>query len=104
MAIDSLQVLSPIGDDAAPPAQAARRIGTLNGKTVALLSNDMFRADKVLACVADQVLARFPDAKIIPWSELPAVSAMGDVETSVARVTAALRERRPDAVVASTGA
>ena len=43
-------------------------------------------------------------AKVIPWEEFPRVSAMGDVHRSVAEVTEALRRRRPDAVVASTGA
>lgn len=104
MTREQYEVLSPIGDDAIEQAPPARRVDDLNGKTVALLSNNQFRADRVLACVADEVRRRYPDAKVISWENFPQVSAMGDVEKSVRGVTAALRELRPDAVVSATGA
>lgn len=104
MAAESFEALCPLADDAQAPVAPARRLDDLAGKTIALLSNDMFRADKVLACVAEQVRLRFPSARVVPWEEFPRVSAMGDVHRSVAEVTQALRRRRPDAVVASTGA
>ncbi|HYF17019.1 MAG TPA: hypothetical protein VEA40_04065 [Ramlibacter sp.] len=104
MAAEPIEALCPLAEDAQAPAAPARRLDSLDGKTIALLSNDMFRADKVLACVAEEVRRRYPRAKVIPWEEFPRVSAMGDVHRSVAEVTEALRRRRPDAVVASTGA
>ena len=104
MSIDLYEVLSPMGDFGAQQAPSASRVKDLNGKTIALLSNHQFRADKVLAAVAQQVKQHYPTAKIISWTEFPQLSAMGDVEASVLELTETLKRLRPDAVVSSTGA
>ena len=104
MTSECFEVLSPIGDPGVDELPSAARVKDLNGKTIALLSNDQFRADQVLAAVAEQIKARYPDARVIPWTEFPALSAMGDVDATLMKVSEALAARRPDAVVSSTGA
>lgn len=104
MIAQSYDALSPVGVSGHERVAQASRLSDLNGKTIALLSNNQFRADQVLETVAELVKDRFPSASIIPWTELPRIEAMGDVEKRVEELTKILAERRPDAVVSSTGA
>lgn len=104
MSAEPYEVLSPAGAPGAEQAPPATRVHDLNGKTIGLLSNNQFRADVVLDTVGALVQQRYPTAKVIPWSEFPQIEAMGDVEARVAELTEVLRQKKPDAVVSSTGA
>ena len=104
MSFEQYEVLCPVGEPGLAPSPSAARLNDLDGKTIGLLSNGQFRADVVLATVGELVKKRFPRAKVIPWTEFPQIEAMGDVEKRVGELTEALRLKRPDAVISSTGA
>jgi hypothetical protein len=104
MSAELYEVFSPAGSPGAEQAPPATRVHDLNGKTIGLLSNNQFRADMVLDTVGALVKERYPTATVIPWTEFPHIEAMGDVESRVAELTKVLREKKPDAVVSSTGA
>lgn len=47
----------------------AKRLDTLNGKTVAQLWDYLFFGDKVFTTLEDELLKRFPDMKFVNWAE-----------------------------------
>ncbi len=49
----------------------APRLGDLSGKTVALLSDDMWQAHRMLPLLKEKLEARFPDVTVIPETEFP---------------------------------
>ena len=49
----------------------APRLDTLEGKTIAELSNDTWQAHRVLPEIRRLLQERFPTAKIIPYTEFP---------------------------------
>jgi hypothetical protein len=49
----------------------APRLDTLEGKTVAELSNDTWQAHRVLPEIRRLLRERFPTAKFIPYTEFP---------------------------------
>ena len=49
----------------------APRLGTLEGKTIAELSNDTWQAHRVLPEIRRLLQERFPAAKFIPYTEFP---------------------------------
>ena len=104
MSADKFAVLSPVGEAAAQLAPSASRAQDLNGRTICQVSNGRFRADSVHAAFADLIRKRYPEAKVVPWNEFPIIEAMGDVDEELKALRQALRDKRCDAVVTSTGA
>ncbi len=49
----------------------ARRLDTLEGKTICELSNDTWQAHRVLPEVRRLLQERFPTARFIPYTEFP---------------------------------
>jgi len=73
----------------------APRLDTLAGKTVALVSDDMWQAHRMLPLVREKMQARFPDATFIPETEFPMGSRQMDTEEVVDMLVA----RGVDAVI-----
>jgi hypothetical protein len=49
----------------------ARRLTTLKGKTICELSDGIWEHDRTFPKIRELLLERFPDLKIIPYTELP---------------------------------
>ena len=78
----------------------ASRLDSLAGKTVAMLSDDMWQSHRMLPLVREQLSAQYPDAIFIPETEFPMGSAAIDSEEAVRAVKA----RGADAVVVGNAA
>lgn len=104
MPVETFEVLNPVGEPGAKRETPASRVHDLNGKTIGQVSNAMFQAEAVLAAVGDLIKKRYPTAKVIPWTELPLIEAMGDVDKGAKKLSEALRQKGCDAVISSTGA
>lgn len=78
----------------------AARLSSLEGKTVALLSDDMWQAHRMLPLVRKQLLERFPGIKFIPETELPQGTYAIDREETADEVIA----RGADAVIVGNAA
>ena len=65
-----MQILDPTGAIEVTRLHAPR-LDTLAGKTVAMLSDDMWQSHRVLPLVRRALEARFPDVTVIPETELP---------------------------------
>ena len=61
----------------------ARRLDTLAGKTVALLSDDMWQAHRMLPLLREKLQAQYPDATFIPETEFPMGTRQMDTEETV---------------------
>jgi DNA replication protein DnaC len=77
----------------------ARRLDDLNGKTVGEISNRAWEADKIFPLIRSLLRQRYPNIKIIPYTEFPNGSekisdneALGDI----------VLEKGCDAVIASS--
>lgn len=58
----------------------ASRLDTLNGKTICELSNGRWEYSRTFALIRKLLRKRFPDAKIIPYTESPMGPGTGGIE------------------------
>jgi hypothetical protein len=98
------RVVTPSGEPAVERKAFSRRLDTLDGKTVGMLWNRVFRGDETLPIIGELLVERYPNMKVIPWEEfpvtsVPALHAARQKET-LQSLTEVLLERRVDAVVA----
>lgn len=63
------EVLWPRGPRQVKEKKLARRLDTLNGKTIAQLWDFIFSGDKVFAALEEGIRARFPDVRFVSWRE-----------------------------------
>jgi hypothetical protein len=104
MTAEIYRVVTPSGEPAVQTKGLSPRLDTLDGKTVGMLWNRVFRGDETLPIIGELLTRRFPAMKVIPWEEFPVTSvpslhAARQQETLQA-LTDVLLERRVDAVVA----
>ncbi len=58
----------------------APRLDTLSGKTIGEVSNAQWEIDRMFPLIRELLQKRFPDVKIIPYTEFPVGSAAIDAE------------------------
>lgn len=58
----------------------ANRLDTLSGKTICQLSNGSWEDFRIFPLIRELLQKRFPDAKIVPYTEFPVGSDEIDVE------------------------
>lgn len=94
-----MNIMNPTG--ATEVAQLhAPRLDTLEGKTVAMLSDDMWQSHRVLPLLKRGLEARYPGIQVIPETEFPMGTGPMDSED-----TAELLQRRGvDAVIVGNAA
>jgi len=70
-------VISPIGSETVKPVASVPRLDTLNGKTICEVWNEDFKGDIMFPIYRELLKKRFPDVKIIPYTEIPRASLKG---------------------------
>src|SRR5690606_4433252 len=65
------EVVSPLGESTAQMGEMARRLDTLNGKTVCMVWNYAFQSDVTLPAIGEALKKHYPDVKIVPYREMP---------------------------------
>ncbi|MFC1971523.1 hypothetical protein ACFLV0_06335 [Chloroflexota bacterium] len=63
------EVVSPLGQTVIEARPVPRHYDTLNGKTVCEVWNGGFRGHVVLPIVREMLKKKFPDVKVIPYTE-----------------------------------
>lgn len=104
--MESLSVISPIGAEAVEPKNLAKRLDTLNGKVVAEVWNEDFKGDIMFPMYREMLKERFPDVKIVPYTEIPRASLKGTPSYQrevLDSIIAALREKGADAIITGNG-
>lgn len=80
----------------------ARRLDTLNGKTVAQLWDYLFRGDEVFAHLEQGLKAQYPDIRFISWREFGSTHGADDREV-VAALPGRFKALGVDAVISAMG-
>ena len=98
MATELLEMFDPRGATTVAKLHAPR-LDSIDGKTVAFLSNDMWQAHRALPLLAD-LLASRTNAVVIPATEFP----RGNSEIDGERIVEAVKSRGADAVIVGNAA
>ena len=80
----------------------AKRLDTLNGKTVAQLWDYLFRGDRVFAHLEQALRARFPEVRFVGWKEFGNTHG-SDEHAVLAALPQRFRELGVDAVISGMG-
>ena len=80
----------------------ARRLDTLNGKTVAQLWDYVFRGDEVFALLEEGLKKRYPDVKFVSYKEFGNTHG-GDEREVLNSLSRKFKELGVDAVVSGMG-
>lgn len=100
------KIVSPMGESTATMTEMARRLDTLEGKTVAMVWNHAFKADVTLPAIAEALKQRYPGIKIVPYTSLPTAplpDITGAPHPESDALVAALKSQHVDAVIAGNG-
>lgn len=84
----------------------APRLDTLDGKTIGLVWNHAFKADITLPAIGESLKNRYPDVKIIPYTEIDAaIRAAGRMRslTEAEVLQAVFKAKGCDAVISGNG-
>ena len=81
----------------------ARRLDTLNGKTVAQLWDFIFSGDKVFAALEEGIRARYPDVRFVSWRDFGNTHG-ADERKILEGLPQRLKELGVDAVISGMGA
>jgi hypothetical protein len=100
------KIVSPVGESTAKMTAMARRLDTLEGKTVALVWNHAFKADVTLPAIAEALKQKYPGIKIVPYTALPTAplpETPGSPGREAAALIAAYKAKGVDAVITGNG-
>jgi len=89
-----LEVYIPTGSTQVVQSHATR-LTTLAGKTICELSNGEWGAHRIFPAIRELLRKRFPDAKLVPFTEFPVGTEKIDNEATIDRVA----RRGCDAVI-----
>ena len=104
--METVSVISPVGAEAVEPKNLAKRLDTLDGKVVAEVWNEDFKGDIMFPIYRELLKERFPDVKIVPYTDIPRASLKGTPSYQkevLDSIMAALRAKGADAVITGNG-
>jgi hypothetical protein len=94
------EVVWPSGERKTAVRPLARRLDTLNGKTVAQLWDYLFAGDEVFGALEETLRERYPDVKFISWREFGSTHAVNEKEL-LASLPQRFKELGVDAAISS---
>ncbi|MBI2292456.1 MAG: hypothetical protein HYU73_19500 [Betaproteobacteria bacterium] len=103
-----LKVVSPVGENVGGiRTPLARRLDTLEGKTIGEIWNGGFKADVSFPIIEQMLRERYPTVKFVSYKEFPAMT-MASLEpvrkaATLKAVRTALLEKGCDAVITGNG-
>lgn len=95
------EVVWPRGRQAVGRFRPARRLDTLEGKTIGELSNRIFRADEVFPLVEKELSSRYPGINFINYDVFD--SAHGREDRVMEELPGMLKQDKCDAVISGVG-
>jgi len=96
------EVVSPVAERSIDMITMAPRLDTLEGKTVCELWNEAFKSNVTFSAIRELLKKKYPGIKIIPYTEMPKHHSMedqGKTNEGSEELIAALKEKRPDALI-----
>jgi len=92
------EVVWPSGERKQKMRPLAKRLDTLNGKTVAQLWDFLFAGDEVFLALEKKLAEDYPDVKWVSWREFGSTHAVNEKEL-LASLPQRFRELGVDAVI-----
>ena len=105
--METQSVISPIGSESVPLKNLAKRLDTLNGKTVCEVWNEDFKGDIMFPIYREMLKERFPGVKIVPYTEFPHTHVSDNATKQRERATLIAnlaKEKGCDAMLSGNGA
>ena len=105
--MEKFGVVSPVGVPVAAPTAAAKRLDTLDGKTIGEVWNGDFKGDVTFPIIRKLLKARYPDLKIVPYTEFPHTHVSDNATKQRERATLIAnlaKEKGCDAMLSGNGA
>lgn len=98
------ELVNPTGVIKLAQVEPAKRIATLEGKTVALRWNGKHNGDVVLDRIAELMAQKYPHTKVIKtYRDDPSLNTISGTPANSERITKAVAAVKPDLVIASQG-
>jgi hypothetical protein len=94
------EVVFPCGPRMQEQIPLARRLDTLNGKTIAQLWDFLFFGDDVYAGLEEDLRAQYPEVKFVGWREFGSTHAVNEKEL-LASLPARFKALGVDAAISS---
>lgn len=94
------EVVWPCGERRQKLRPLAKRLDTLDGKTIALLWDYLFAGDVVFAAIEDKLREQFTGVKFVSWREFGSTHAVNEKEL-LASLPQRFRELGVDAAISS---
>jgi len=91
-------VLWPRGKKTGEVVDLARRLGTLEGKTIAQLWDDLFRGDEIFPMLEAELIRRYPGVKFVSY-EMFGSTHGSDEHRVIAELPDRLRRYGVDAII-----
>ena len=105
--METLSVVSPLGVQVVKAEQTAPRLSDLNGKTIGEVWNGVFKGDVTFPLIRKALQARYPRARIVPFTEFPYLKGADDPAAQrerASRIATLAQEKCCDAVISGNGA
>src|SRR5215475_10132637 len=94
------EVVWPCGERKQKMRPLAKRLDTLNGKTIAQLWDYLFAGDEVFTVLEEQLRAQYPDVKFVSWREFGSTHAVNE-KALLASLPQRFKELGVDAAISS---
>jgi len=94
------EVVWPRGERKQALRPLARRLDTLNGKTIAELWDYLFAGDEVFVALEEELTAQYPGVKFVSWREFGSTHAVNEKEL-LASLPQRFKELGVDAAISS---
>jgi hypothetical protein len=95
----NLEVFNPTGEVDGEMGYAPR-LDDLNGKTICEISNRLWQADRTFERIRNLIQARYPDAKILPYTEFP----NGSLQIDTVEIGERVKKKGGQAVIVGNAA
>jgi hypothetical protein len=94
------EVVWPSGERKQAVRPLAKRLDTLNGKTIAQLWDFLFAGDDVFTALEENLRAKYPGVKFVSWREFGSTHAVNEKEL-LASLPQRFKELGVDAAISS---
>jgi hypothetical protein len=94
------EVVWPSGERRQALQPLAKRLDTLNGKTIAQLWDFLFAGDEVFAALEEKIREQYPDVRFVSWREFGSTHAVNEKEL-LASLPQRFKELGVDAAISS---
>jgi hypothetical protein len=94
------EVVWPCGERRLKQRPLAKRLDTLNGKTIAQLWDYLFAGDEVFKAIEEKLSADYPDVKWVSWREFGSTHAVNE-KALLASLPQRFKELGVDAAISS---